>query len=56
MIGIQEHPQRTLNERVLERLRHGPLDARTIAADILGLPMASPAVAARLAIDRKSVV
>lgn len=50
MIGLEEFPDRTLNERVLERLRAGPLDARTICAELLGIAAAPPSVAARLAV------
>jgi DNA polymerase-3 subunit epsilon len=45
-----EHPSRTLNERVLERLRGGPMSATAICAEILGIADAPPAVAARLAV------
>lgn len=50
MIGLEEFPDRTLNERVLERLRSGPMTAQAICAELLGIAAAPPAVAARLAV------
>lgn len=50
MIGLEEFPARTLNERVLERLRTGPLPAAVLCAEVLGIAEAPPAVAARLAV------
>lgn len=50
MIGVQEHPERSLNARVVERLAEGPLDAQSIAREVMGLSVAPLAVADRLAI------
>jgi DNA polymerase-3 subunit epsilon len=50
MIAVQEHPDRTLNARVIEQLAQGPLDSIRLAVDILGLSSAPAAVADRLAV------
>ncbi len=50
MIGITPRPSGTLADRALELMREGPLDAAAIAIRVLGMPMAPPAVAERLAV------
>lgn len=50
MTGLSAHPTSTLAERALALLAGGPADAMVLARDVLGLPAAPPAVAARLAV------
>lgn len=49
MIGIEPHPESTLLERVLERLRGGPATSQALCREVLGIAAAPPAVADRLA-------
>ena len=46
---LDAHPASTLLERALATLASGPRDAGELAVDVMGLPNAPPAVAARLA-------
>lgn len=50
MTGLSAHPTSTLADRALALLAAGPADPMVLARDILGLPAAPPAVAARLAV------
>jgi DNA polymerase-3 subunit epsilon len=48
--GLSAYPTSTLADRALALLAGGPADAMVLARDVLGLPAAPPAVAARLAV------
>src|SRR5690349_6942927 len=50
MMGVAAHPQSTLIDRVLERLRQGPAGADALCRDVLGLPNAPTAIGDRLAV------
>jgi DNA polymerase-3 subunit epsilon len=49
-MGVAAHPESTLVDRVLVRLRGGPEKAAALCRDVLGLPSAPPAVCDRLAV------
>jgi DNA polymerase III subunit epsilon len=49
-MGVAAHPESTLVDRVLVRLRGGPEKAAALCRDVLGLPGAPPAVCDRLAV------
>src|SRR5690606_11836377 len=49
MIGITPHPSGTLADKAMALMASRPLDAMTIATEVLGLPGAPVAVAERLA-------
>jgi DNA polymerase III subunit epsilon len=50
VIGVAAHPDRTLSDRVLERLALGPRTASELCNDVLGLAGAPGAVADRIAV------
>lgn len=50
MTGLAAHPDRTLAERALALMVAGPVDARQLSRDVLGLPNAPVTVAERLAV------
>ena len=50
MTGLSAHPTSTLADRALALLAEGPVGALVLARDVLGLPAAPTAVAARLAV------
>lgn len=49
MSGLSAHPGGTLVDRAIELLAAGPASAGVLAANVLGLPNAPPAVAERIA-------
>jgi DNA polymerase-3 subunit epsilon len=50
MLGLSYHPDRTLADRALDQMLAGPRTALDLARDVMGLALASPVIAERLAI------
>lgn len=50
MMGVAAHPESTLIDRVLERLRSGPAGAEVLCREVVGLPNAPAAICDRIAV------